>query len=399
MRNKIRKLVCISANGIMLCIAGYIKGCLDNSPVKEGGGSMSVDNELEAVFKEIGLSGIHARVYAGLVYLGGRATANDLSRKTGLPVNTVYKALKELESRGLVTALATRPKTYVIQSVKDTLLNVVRKKAEELLSRAEGIAATLESIMSVKGMSYEPVHLVIEGWNNVSMMIRLLIQRAKSEILMFAPYDLVLGVEEYLDEAMRRGVYISIVASKIFPPVESSILTRLKRVSDILRFRWHGTRLIMCVDGLYSLIAPISPHTNITMAIKASYIEDKDIAHIVSSYFYHRVVASSIKVYHGARPGSKKTFKIIQSAIDYISEAIKNKYEVHVSVKGYDTLTGKEIDIKGLVHGILIKPHKGLYSLAIDTGGTIYTIGGYRAFIEDISASEIEVEIREIIRS
>ncbi len=357
---------------------------------------MELEKQIEEVFRELGLSRQHAKIYLGLVYSGGRATAEEIIKRTGLPASTVYKGLKELENKGLVLSLATKPKSYMIVSPSRTINQLIENKVEEILAQAKRVSNIIEaSILSPQSVR-EPVYSSINGWSNIISLTRYIIQAARNEVLVFTPIHVLDEFSWELEEARHRGVYVSLVLSNKFPAPYEGEGEEYSEIAVIVRERLHGSRLIILADNREALLAPVASKPQTAIIPRATYIEDPELMFILSSYFYNRIVPSSIEVYYKITPGESYTFTQNQTALDYIEHALREKMEVEIEVEGYDTETKEPVKIKGIVYDIVSKPYRGVYSILVNTGDKIYSIGGYRAFMEEISARTIKTKIKTI---
>ncbi len=357
---------------------------------------MELEKQVEGVFRELGLGKQHAKIYLGLVYSGGKATAEEIVRRTGLPASTVYKGLKELENKGLILSLATKPKSYMIVSPSRTINQLIENKVEEILIQARRVSSIIEaSILSPQSVR-EPVYSSINGWSNIIGLARYIIHAARNEVLVFTPINVLDEFSWELEEARHRGVYVSLVLSNKFPIPYEEEGEEYSEIAVIVRERLHGSRLIILADDREALLAPVTSKPQTAIIPRATYIEDPELMFILSSYFYNRIVPSSIEVYYKITPGESYTFTQNQTALDYIEHALREKMEVEIEVEGYDTETKEPVKIKGIVYDIVSKPYRGVYSILVNTGDKIYSIGGYRAFMEEISARTIKTKIKTI---
>ena len=360
--------------------------------------SSSLEREIEELFDELGINRIYSKIYIGLIKLGGKGTVEDLIKHTGLSRSLMYKGLKELEKLGLVLSLATKPKTYVLSPPKENLKRLVKNKVKSLIERTEHVTSIIESALVTHIGSIEPVYSTIDGWNNIINMVHFVIKSAKHEILMFIPVNFVNEYIVDLAEARSRGVYVDLTISNI-SSMNSRIMDKdLLKVATIVRARPYGSRLIVIADNRMVLLAPLAWVSGEPLGIRALLAEDLDVTFIFTSYYHGRIISSSLVIRRNINVGDKYTFVNIGTALDFIQHAKKYKYELLAKVRGLDNITKRQVILEGSIYDVILKPHKGIFSLLIDTGGIIYTIGGYRAFIEDISAQEVTIEVTDPIQ-
>lgn len=354
---------------------------------------MELEKKITELFKEIGLGEPCTKTYLALIYLGGEATAEQLVTHTGLPPSSIYKALKCLEEHGLVTSVSTKPRKYILVPPDKRLNMLLEEKLRRLIKLSREVSKIIEQ--SITGLHVsETVLTTIERWEDVVRMIKFMIRTAENEILVYMPKNILYEIAPELSNALDRQVFVNIVASNTLSGRHPRTVYDYSNVSTIVRERPHGTRILVITDSRVSLIAPLTLGDYPTYTPRATYIEDVELGFILTSYFYNRIVASSLEVYSSIKPGDKYVFKNIQSAIDFIRHALRHRYEVYGRVKGYMTTGLSEVEVSGYIYNVVANPSKGIYSILLDSGGYTYSIGGYRAFLEDVMAREIYVEVK-----
>jgi len=354
---------------------------------------LELEKKVAELFKEVGLGEPCTKTYLALIYLGGEATAEQLVTRTGLPPSSVYKALKCLEEHGLVTSVSTKPRRYILVPPDKRLNMLLEEKLRRLTRLSREVSKVIEQ--SITGLQVsETVLTTIEGWEDVVRMIKFMIRTAESEILVYMPKNVLYEVAPELSNALDRQVFVNTVVSNTLSSRSTRAVYDYSSISTIVRERPHGTRILVITDSRASLIAPLTLGDYPTYMPRATYIEDAELGYILASYFYNRIVASSLEVYSSVKPGDKYVFKNIQSAIDFIRHALRQGYEVYGRVKGYMTTGLNEIEVSGYIYNVVANPSKGIYSILLDSGGYTYSIGGYRAFLEDVMAREIHVEVK-----
>ncbi len=356
---------------------------------------MDLEKKISELFKKIGLGEPSIKTYLSLIYLGGKATADQIIAHTGLPASSVYKALKNLEEHGLVMTLATKPRMFIVIPPNKKLNMLIEERMKKLLELSKEVSTAIEH--SITGVhAFDTVFSIVDGWEDILRMAKFMIKTAENEVLVFMPKNIIFEVAEELGEALDRNIYVSLVASNTISGRHPKTIYGYSGIATISRERPHGTRILIITDSKTSLIVPLSPGDQTIYIPRATYIEDIELGFILTSYFYNRIVASSIEVYSNVKPGDRYVFKNIQSAVDFIQHALQNRYEVYAKVKGYMTAGLTEVALEGIVYNIVSNPTKGIYSILLDTGGNVYSVGGYRAFMEDVMAKEIMVEVKDI---
>ncbi len=173
---------------------------------------MKLSQATEAL-QRIGLSRYEALVFANLARAGA-ATAGELARASGVNRVQTYRALENLESRGLVEVTLDRPRRYAARAINDVFEMIAEEKRAEL-EKLDAVRKTLlDAWPRISGRRREPpaVRLqVIQGRAQIYRTLRQFVGTAKQEVLAFTTTKGLqrsyrAGINEVLVEAMRRGV-------------------------------------------------------------------------------------------------------------------------------------------------------------------------------------------------
>lgn len=114
----------------------------------------------EKELKEMGLSEREAKVYLAALELG-EATAQDISRKSGVKRPTVYIEAESLKQKGLVSLIRKKKKTYYYAENPKTIETMLEEKKKKLA----GIMPGLLSITNL--MDKKPIIRFFEGREGV----------------------------------------------------------------------------------------------------------------------------------------------------------------------------------------------------------------------------------------
>ncbi len=351
---------------------------------------MELEKKLEYLFKELGLKKIYAKIYEAILYYGGKATPIDIMKRTGLSKTIVYKGLKELGDYGLVVELATKPKIYMVKSPHTALKELVQKRTMSILYMIDKVSKEIDTYLQNTKWRKEPIYSIISGKRNIINTIHLMLKSAKNEISFLLPAELIGEFIKDLENARDRDVYIDVVVFNTIGPYDE-FLSRLSNYATVVRTRLHEARVFIITDNEAALI---TQYIDGVFGIHASLIEDEEVVHVLNNYYYNRIAASSVITEININPGDQYTFKNTVSALKFIVSALERKFNLYIKVKGYDVVTYDDVEVEGYLVNVFFKPHKGIFSLLIDSGGIFYSIGGYRAFLEDISAREITVIVK-----
>ncbi len=115
---------------------------------------MKVSKEIINALMELGFSSYQAKTYIGLVLLGGKASAPEISKESGVPKARIYDVLEEMSTEPLkaVAKLPTEDvgKIIYVATPPDQLLNQLLKEKQGLASKVISILGELKNIPPIE---------------------------------------------------------------------------------------------------------------------------------------------------------------------------------------------------------------------------------------------------------
>ncbi len=126
----------------------------------------------EILLKKLGFNATETKIYLLLLELG-KSTANILSKRLGIPRTTVYSALGNLVTKGIVSEEKESSVTFfIIQSV-NSLERMIENEKRELKSKEDSMKALLPQLQSLfQSTQYHvPRIQYFEGNKNVENML------------------------------------------------------------------------------------------------------------------------------------------------------------------------------------------------------------------------------------
>lgn len=352
----------------------------------------SLKSEISEIFQVLGLSNIATDVYISLIKLGGKGTVRDVISASGISRSLVYKGINELVKIGLVYATAEKPKKYVIVPPNQALGDLLKEKVKALFTSLEHISEVTRSLISSKVLSGETLYSLIEGYENIIRLIHYAIKAAENELLMFIPAYIVERYLVDLIEAKRKGIYVDLTISEAFKEDLKGAKEEILNYASVVRVRPFGSRVLVVADNKVTLLAPLYRGGE-GLEVKGLLAEDVELGFILSSYYHGRIANSSLTIKRNFKEGTQYTFTNLGTALDFAHAVKKEGLEALVEVIGIDNLSRKEVKVKGLVYSTIMKPYKGIYSIIINTGINLVSVGGYRSFAEEISAKKIKIKV------
>ncbi len=325
-------------------------------------------------------------MYQALIRLGGKATATNISKASGLSMSMVYKALGELQRHGLILVTATRPKIYML-SDPAKLTRLVEEKSRILVDKTRKLTEIIQLVNSTRRP--ETLCTTLDTTKDVVEMMKYLIEITEDELLLFTDYNVFRQLVPYIETKCNK-IFIHMIVSG--DPTKILGLCRDCIKETFIDIRGHVTRTIMVSDGYRVMVAPMK-ELDINPLEKAVYVENNDIAHITSSFIYQRIVPTAIYSKYSIVENRTYRFRTILAAMEFTKHALRKGYELEARIEGVDVETRTPVEVRGTVYGIVEKPAKSIYHILVFSGDRgLVSIGGFRAFAENVSASKIELK-------
>lgn len=232
-----------------------------------------MDNLIELVdrLKALGLNTYEARVYLSLLK-HYPATGYEVSKESGVPQARAYDTLKALEARGIVSAAAGKPVTYLPVS-PDELLNSWERSFKESVSYLR------QSLPQMTSETVEPI-LNIRGKQACIRHFEDMVAQARETIFLEIWQQDAQRFEPVLREAAARGVTLNVVGYNNVTLDFCRVYAH--SVSQDMGGRW----LILSVDDRVGLVGNLPEGERIP---KAVYTRNEGIVFIIRELVIHDI--------------------------------------------------------------------------------------------------------------
>ncbi len=165
----------------------------------------------------LGLSVLQAKVYIALAKLG-MSTARTTAKTAQVASQDVYRVLVELQEKGLVEKMITKPTMYKATPINEGLSILLQNKKEDYVE-AEKQAKMMSIIFcesSNQNILQENVQFTITSkWTILSRMHNRLADSTKKSIDFMCPKKMNDGMlfdnYPYVERAVRRGVKVRVI--------------------------------------------------------------------------------------------------------------------------------------------------------------------------------------------
>ena len=216
--------------------------------------------------EKIGLSPNEAKCYLALLKQGS-ASANEISRRSGIHRVSVYDAFRGLREKGLISQI-TKSNKLLFEAASPDKINEIIKDKEENLENVKSIIPNLllqfnspkekQEIHSFKGLA--GIRTIINEMLNSKSEI--LDFGAEYKIKEFLPYD----YPKWDKERIKKKIHMRIVANIKIKPT-SIPLTEIRYVPS----EFHSSVSTYIFDGKVALIMWVENPLGIIIVHKSVY--------------------------------------------------------------------------------------------------------------------------------
>jgi sugar-specific transcriptional regulator TrmB len=188
-----------------------------------------LSDKARRAMENLGLTGYEIKVYVSLLN-DGAMTAQELSKKSGVPYSKIYEVIGRLDKNGWLESDSARPTKYYPKS-PTTALEATRMRIEgEVKDNETMIISELKSLYEKSGTKEKPEIWVLSGLYNIAAKVKEIIQNCEKELLLALP-AVAESVAKPLQPTLRvlheKGVKITVLAS------ESATMDTVKALSRI----------------------------------------------------------------------------------------------------------------------------------------------------------------------
>ncbi|GEM_PF-969422 len=207
-----------------------------------------MDNE--RALRDLGLTKYEASAYATLLK-EGITGAQDLSRRSDIPVGKIYEVLSNLNNMGLVEFQRSRPRKYKAVKPKIALNNLYNKKEEDTKNELDDFKLKVAELETRFSDISQPEHTELQFWStligeeDIIKNIKNMLDETEKEILHVKPAKLkkILQKEKCIDpktfiptvidefiKAAEKGIKIkTIIPEELFL---SALKDKIEQVDD-----------------------------------------------------------------------------------------------------------------------------------------------------------------------
>ena len=323
--------------------------------------------------KKFGLTPYEIKAYKSLL-LYGPLTPMEAVNLAGIPQPRIYDVIRKLMDKGLIEMSPDRKKLYRAKEVQTTL----GRKIEEMSSDVDEISKEIAKTAS--GVREQTPYLwLIQSESKVRSEIRRLIDSTNDELILSLKTESLKAVRKNIIGAIERGVTVAMVVfpdtdEKVVSNFEGAFVKRRKGFASEVAISDRNNALIRIDNGSLSNNYAIS-------------VDEDEIIHITSYYFYHTIWGPSefVIMRDDNYPMRLRTSWL---ACDIIAHNITPEKKLRAKVTG--RYKGKSIKINGTICKSEVETGFR-HSFYIQSKAKEYSVGGKSARIEDVAMEILEI--------
>jgi len=160
------------------------------------------------ILETLGLSALEAKAYLGLAK-GGRMTAAEIAKKSGMPRAEAYEVLRRLETKGFIRELLGKPARFEPVDPLELRTRILQEERRRFSSIENGMSRILEvwpALQSVQVADYQlPRAATLKGREKIAGAVSGMIEGAQESVRMFTTWrGLMIAREQDFPEHWRR---------------------------------------------------------------------------------------------------------------------------------------------------------------------------------------------------
>lgn len=231
--------------------------------------------------RELGLTDYERRVYETLLRLRS-ASGGKISKKSGVPHGKTYLALQSLESKGLITILPTKPKTFKVIKPEEGIKFFANKKIQEIEDLSKLLINSTKDIELEKKEEVKEDLIMLKDRKEIFDYAAEQFRNAKKEVFLISKGE---KIPERLYREMsrfkKRGIDFRFIVFKF--DEENKEHLRKKHRKTNLRYYPVGLFSLVVVDSKEAEIIVRNP-SNLSDEIGVLF-QNKAIAEQMRDYF------------------------------------------------------------------------------------------------------------------
>jgi HTH-type transcriptional regulator, sugar sensing transcriptional regulator len=182
---------------------------------------------------QVGFTETQAKLYLTLINIG-KTDAKTLSKQANVPRQATYRALGELQERGLVEKIISLPQEYKAVPLQDGLAIMVKEKANAYQKMTSEVTDFLAKYEEQQQAPAEEKYLIsiVEGKETIVKKSKQCTNDLKEEMCILTTYQrwthIKMEMCEEVEKALKRGAKYRVIVEK--PATEITFPKEFKKI-------------------------------------------------------------------------------------------------------------------------------------------------------------------------
>ncbi|MCL9817007.1 TrmB family transcriptional regulator [Natronocalculus amylovorans] len=350
--------------------------------------------ELRQALGNAGLSQYQSEAYITLLRLGS-TSATRLADESSVPTARIYDVVRDLEDKGYVETYE-QDSLHARANNPEVVLEDLRGRAELLSTAAKEIETRWE-----EPTVDEHKLSIVKRFETVFDHATRAIEGAENEVQVSLSVDHFAALRPALKKAYENDVVIKVSIHTAVVSERPTLPTKMfEGVATEVRYRPLPTPFIALVDRTEACFAPTGGSLNQYGVL----VNDRTLTYVFHWYFLTCLWEVWEEIYSVRSEAPPILYTDIRRCVRDIEPLITAGDTVRVTVEGYDTGSGAEKRICGIVtdvayagasqpgEAVPLAQLAGQVTLYVeDETGNTHTVGGWGAVVEDTEATRITV--------
>ncbi|EMA61904.1 TrmB family transcriptional regulator [Halorubrum lipolyticum] len=348
------------------------------------------DRTLNDLLRRFGLSDKEVDTYLSLL-AHGEAKASTVADAAGVSKRYVYSVSESLAERGFVevndhvvpTTIRANPPDEVINRLRSDV-DAIRPGLEERFSRVERQTEQFE---------------VIKSRVTVIKRVRSLLADADSEVTLSISADHLPEIRDDLVEAVDRGVLVLLIVSGADEAAD--VEGGLDGVASVVRTWREAMPTLLTVDSAAGVVAPPELLRRSNTDRQAIHFSQEQLAPVIVGSFLGNYWPAASEVATAPPASLPVEYANFRHTVFQATLRLRAGETPRVTVGGRWTDGDEPAEISGRV----VESKQGMvepttnefpveHSLVVETDdGETVTVGGQGAFVEDVEADLVRIEV------
>lgn len=346
------------------------------------------DSRLTSRLEELGLTSYQSKAYVATVRLG-KTTPTDLVDASGVPQGRIYDVLYDLEEMGLVEIRSRgRGKEVIAPSPTDVLNDLKRRRIDELSETIDTLGSELRRIHDDTVDVSDDYVTMASREQTALRHIEQAIEAAEYWLIVAASPRIYRQIEPALQVALEDGVTVRLLMSG-----EASAVERM--YPDRMSVRSRATAdTVVAADRTYGIFGSNHPIQD-----TQRYLITQEPNLVLLLQDYTETVWGASAVVQTGRTFPRRYLDPRRAITDLRSD-LDDGTRFRATVEGYHTDSHEPGTWEGVVEDYELRSEVAIdfslapptvSSLTLSTADETLTVGGWRATVEDVAATGIEI--------